>query len=212
MKAVIVSSGSISNYDYPKKYLVGTDILIGVDGGAKHLRKMNVMPDILIGDFDSAAGEDLEYFMNAGVMAIQYPPEKDMTDTELAIDYAIDKGCTSIVLLGCLGTRIDHSLANVFLLKKMLYNNVNGLIANEQNEVMLIKDKIILKSEENSYITLLALSDKVEGVSTKGLLYPLDNADLELGSSWGVSNEFIEDIAEISIKKGLLLVIKSIEM
>ncbi|KNY28129.1 thiamine diphosphokinase [Pseudobacteroides cellulosolvens] len=211
MKAVIVCSGSVEDYDYHKKFFAGCSMVVSVDGGARHLRKLGIFPDIMIGDFDSVSKEDYQYFKDAGVIDIRYPSQKDMTDTELALEYVVDKGVDSIVLLGCLGTRFDHSLSNIFLLKKMSDKNINCIIANERNEIQLIKDHIILKNENNMKLTILSLTDSVEGVTSKGLLYPLDNDHIKLGSSRGVSNEFTGEIAEISVNKGLLLVIKSID-
>lgn len=211
MKAVIVCSGSIDDYDYHKRYFIGSRLVIGVDGGARHLRKLGILPDMMMGDFDSILKEDYYYFKDAGVSFLKYPSQKDMTDSELALEYALEKGSRSVVLLGCLGTRFDHSLSNIFLLKKMADKNIKCIIANERNEIQLVKDHIILNNENNMKLTILSLSESVEGITSKGLLYPLENESLKLGSSRGVSNEFVEDIAEISIDKGLLLVIKSID-
>lgn len=211
MKAVIVCSGSMDDYDYHKKFFKDSRIVIGVDGGAMHLRRLGIFPDILIGDFDSISKDDYDYFKDAGIGDIRYPSQKDMTDTELALEYAAEKGADSIVLLGCLGTRFDHSLSNIFMLKKMADKNISCIIANEHNEIQLVKDNIVLTNESNMKLTILSLTESVEGITSKGLLYPLNNDQIKLGSSRGVSNEFIEDIAEISINKGLLLVIKSID-
>jgi len=211
MKAVIVCSGSIEDYDYHRSFFDGSPMVICVDGGARHLRKLGIFPHVMIGDFDSVSKDDYEYFKDLGVVDIRYPSQKDMTDTELALEYAADKGVNSIILLGCLSTRFDHSLSNIFLLKKMSEKNIDCIIANEYNEIQLVKHHIVLKNETNVKLTVLPLTDSVEGITTKGLLYPLDNDTIKLGSSRGVSNEFASEIAEIYIKKGLLLVIKSID-
>jgi thiamine pyrophosphokinase len=211
MKAVIVCSGSIEDYDYHRKFFDGNPMVICVDGGARHLIKLGILPHVMIGDFDSISKEDYEYFRDAGVVDIKYPSQKDMTDTELALEYAADKGVSSIVLLGCLSTRFDHSLSNIFLLKKMADKNIDCVIANEYNEIQLVKDHIVLKKERNMKLAVLPLTESVEGITNKGLLYPLDNDTIKLGSSRGVSNEFTDEFAEISIKKGLLLVIKSLD-
>ncbi len=113
-----------------------------------------------------------------------------------------------MVIIGAVGSRIDHSLSNIHMLKKLLDNGVKGIILNENNEVSLIRDHILLQREENVKISLLPLTQKVCGVTTKGLLYPLKDATLELGKSIGISNEFSCSVAEITTSSGLLLVIK----
>ncbi|NLL04244.1 MAG: thiamine diphosphokinase [Clostridiaceae bacterium] len=209
MTALIVCSGSIEDYSYHMKYFEGAQFIICVDGGAKHIRKFGLVPDILIGDLDSISKEDLDYFKDLKVKIIKYPSQKAMTDTEIAVNYVVDNGYKEVVIIGGIGTRIDHSLANIFLLKQMLDKGIKGTLANEKNEITLIKDGIKIKKEKGAKLTLLPLTKVVEGITTKGLYYPLDCEDIELGSSRGVSNEFEDEFAEISIKSGILIVIKS---
>lgn len=207
--AVIVCNGTISDYTYYNKYFDASKFIISVDGGASHLRKFGIKPDVLLGDFDSINKADFDYFKELSVEIVKFPAQKDMTDTELAVELAIEKGYKTLVFIGALGTRYDHSLSNIFMLRQLLNKGIEGIVVNETNEITLIHDKIRIYKEEGIKVTLLPLSETVEGVTTKGLYYPLSNAVLEMGSTWGVSNEFASDIAEISISKGLLLIIKS---
>lgn len=209
LTAVIVSNGDMADYSYYRSCFDRAGLIICADGGAYHLRRCGIKPDVLLGDLDSISREDLAWFEKEGVCIERFPAEKDMTDTELAVEYAAAKGYTELILAGSLGTRMDHSLANVFMLKRMLDKGIRGRIVNERNEIVLIRDRIRLEREEGMKVTLLPLTEKVEGVTTSGLYYPLDNATLELGSSWGVSNEFSSDTAEITIHSGLLLVMKA---
>lgn len=209
MTGVIVCGGEIKNYKYMKKYFKGSQIVISADSGARHCKSFQVMPDLLVGDFDSVLGADYADLAAAGVEIVRFPVEKDMTDSELAIEIALEKGCSKIILLGALGTRLDHSVSNLFLLKKLLDLDVDGIIADEHNEVKLINSSIVLTREEGTFITLLPLAGSAKGVTTKGLYYPLENATLEVGSSWGVSNRFSEDIAQVTVEEGYLLVIKA---
>lgn len=209
MTAVIVCNGSIKDYSYISGYFKDAGFIVGVDGGAGHLRKLGIIPDALLGDFDSIKKEDLEFYRGMGVEILEFPVDKDKTDTELAVELAENKGFKNIIFVGGLGTRFDHSLSNIFILKKMLDKGICGKIADEQNEITLVRDGISLTREADAKITLLSLSEKAEGVTTKGLLYPLSDATLELGSSWGVSNEFTAEVAEITVRSGLLIVIKS---
>lgn len=184
-------------------------MIICADGGGAHARRLGLVPDILIGDLDSILAADLDFFKIAGVEIIKFKREKDMSDSELAVNTALDRGCRKIALLGALGTRIDHSLANILLLKKLLDKGITGIVANEHNEITIIKDRIILNRDINARVSLLALSETVEVVSVTGLYYPLCNDTLKVGSSFGISNEFTADTAEITVKDGILLVIKA---
>ncbi len=210
MKSVIVcGGGSVSDYASLHRYFEGAGLVICADSGARHLRNLNIEPDVLIGDFDSISSKDYDAYINAGVETVQYPAEKDMTDAQLALELAVEKGCREIVLLGALGTRLDHSMANVFLLKRLLDAGIKGMIADERNEAVLIDKSICIKREQGMKVSLIPVTGAARGVTTQGLYYPLTDATLELGSTWGVSNEFSEETACVTLKEGLLLVIKS---
>ena len=209
MTGVIVCGGQIENFKYMKKYFKDAELIISADSGARHCRGFNVIPDLLVGDFDSVYESDYAGMAAGGVEIIRFPVEKDMTDSELAIETALDRGCSRVILLGALGTRLDHSASNLFLLKKLLDRGVAGIIADEHNEAVIINHSIVLEREEGVFITLLPLAGSAKGVTTSGLYYPLDNATLEVGSSWGVSNRFSEDTAKVTLEEGYLLVIKA---
>lgn len=209
MTAVIVCGGEIVDYVYMRKYFKEAELIISADSGARHCKSLLVTPDLMVGDFDSVTAEDYAGLAAAGVEIVRFPVEKDMTDSELAIEFALERGCTGIILLGVLGTRLDHSISNLFLLKKLLDKGVDGMIADEHNEIRLINRSIVLMREEDVFITLLPLAGDAKGVTTSGLYYPLENATLETGSSRGVSNRFSEDVARVTVEKGYLLVIKA---
>ena len=209
MNCVIFSGGKIDDYEYLKKYLDKADFIISADSGAYHCRMLGIKPDVMVGDFDSIDGCAFNALKDTGTEVIRYPAEKDMTDSELAVEIAVSKGCSRVILLGATGSRLDHSVSNIFLLKKLLDSNIEGIIANEKNEVRLIRDNITLKREDGVFVTLLPISGDAAGVTTRGLYYPLENAVLAVGSSRGVSNQFSEDEAYVEVKNGLLLVIIS---
>ncbi len=206
MKAVLVCNGSISDYNSLKKYIAPTDYVISVDGGAGHLRKMRIMPNILIGDFDSANSEDLKFFVDKGIETYQFPIEKDMTDSELAIEKALETGADELLLVGAVGSRVDHSLANILLLKKLLDIGVKASIVDENNQIYMFKNSFSLQKKDGYKLSLIPISEKVTGVTTTGLKYKLNDATMFLGTSWGVSNEFVEDTVTVTINEGILLV------
>ncbi len=206
MKAVIVCNGSIKDYDDIRKFFDKADFIISVDGGARHLRKLGIKPDVLLGDFDSADKEDIVYFQNQGINAETFPVEKDMTDSELAMERALEKGADEVIFIGAVGTRFDHSMANILLLKKLLDRKVSAYIADEHNRIYMFDSTFSLQRQEGYKLSLIPVSNRVTGVTTIGLKYPLSNATMHLGTSWGVSNEFNEDTATVIIDEGILLV------
>ncbi|NLD50012.1 MAG: thiamine diphosphokinase [Clostridiaceae bacterium] len=209
MTAIVVCNGSICDYSYYKKYFEDAKFVVCADGGASHLKKFGIKPDILLGDFDSINQEDLDYYKALNVEVLKYGFDKDFTDTEIAVDIVIERGFDNIVIIGGTGTRLDHSLANIFLLKKIMDKGIKGRIVNEQNEIFIASGNIRLEREEGFKITLLPLTQKVTGITTKGLLYPLKDDCLVMGEGRGVSNEFADSYAEVSTKSGILMVIKS---
>ena len=209
MTGVIICGGSIRDYDYIGRYLEGADLVIAVDSGAAHIEGLKAVPDLLTGDFDSISQADYDSLTASGIETLRFPVEKDKTDSELAAELALERGCSTVVLLGALGTRLDHSLSNIYLLKKLLERGARGIVADEHNEVYLTDSSITLGMEAGTKLSLLPLSGRVKGVTTHGLHYPLKDATLEIGSSWGVSNEFVNETATVTITDGLLLVIKS---
>lgn len=209
MTGLIFCGAPIKDYEYINEYLAEAQLVISADSGARHCRRMNITPDFLIGDFDSINDADYLALVEAGVQIIQYPAKKDMTDSEIAVQVAMEKGCDKIIMLGAIGSRLDHTAANLCLLKKLADLNVEGIIADEKNEARVIKSHIELKRRKDTFVTLLPLAGDAVGVTTGGLQYPLTDAVLEVGSSWGVSNQFVEDIAHVKVKEGYLLVIMS---
>jgi len=209
MTAIIVCSGSIEDYAHIKKYFEKADLIICADGGSRHLRKLRVLPHVLVGDLDSITEKEYDLLSDAGVEVVKFPVEKDATDTQLAVKLAMERGCEKVILLGATGARLDHTMANVFLLKMLLEAGKKGIIADEHNEIEMINKSISLPREKDVKVTLLPVCGNVSGVTTKGLYYPLDNATLEFGTTWGVSNEFSEDTATVTIESGFLLVIRS---
>ena len=209
MTGLVMCSGSVKNYEYIRKYIKRADIIICADGGAEHLGKLGITPDILVGDFDSITEARLDAMIKAGAEVVRFPAEKDTTDTELAIGLAADRGCDEVILLGATGTRLDHTLANIFLLRQLLDAGKSGFIADENNEIRLTGSKITLTRERDSRISLVPVGGRVTGVTTEGMYYPLKNATLEFGTTWGVSNEFLSDTASVTVTEGLLLVMES---
>ncbi|OON96546.1 MAG: thiamine diphosphokinase [Epulopiscium sp. Nele67-Bin005] len=209
MKVAILTNGSYGNYEFCND-ICTNDYIICADNGIKHAKLLGITPNILIGDFDSANQEDFNYFVHQkNIEVVKLPSEKDETDTELALQYAIEHGATNITIYGGLGHRFDHSLANVHLLYQALTAKVECCLKNEFNTIYLINKEICISGKIGQLISLLPFTENVLGVYTKGLAYSLENGQFTLGKPYGISNYMTENLAQIKIDSGLLLVMKT---
>lgn len=208
MKTVIISSGEIYDYSFCIDIVRSADRVICADGGTRHAINMQLIPDVIIGDMDSSASQYIEYFGKKGVEVIQYLPEKDKTDTHICIEFALAFS-TEIILLGATGSRIDHMIANISLLKLGIERNIPISMIDNKNNIRLIKDSIRLTGRKGDIFSLIPFTEKVEGICTKGAHYELLDAVMELGDPYGVSNYFEGEAVDISITKGYMLVIRS---
>ena len=184
--------------------------IIAVDKGLEILDKINVLPNYLIGDFDSVNTNLMQSYNKNKTNIIKLNPEKDFSDTHMALKLAIKLKSKQIYILGALGKRIDHAIANIHILKEAIDNDIECKIIDENNTIQLMKkESIIVKKEKYKYISLIPLTTEVNGITLKGFKYPLNNATLKIGHSIGISNEIIEKDAYISINEGILIVIES---
>ena len=209
MRAIIITGGTISDYNYYKNFFNDDDVIICADGGVKHLINLDLTASYFLGDFDSCDFDKIKCDIHLkDAQILRYNCEKNETDTEIALDLAIEKNFKKIVVLGGIGTRIDHTFANIMLMKKALKNNVDLLMLNEKNEIRLIDKSISLDPVKNSYLSVIAL-EKTTNLSLQNVKYTLDNFTLSSDTSLGISNEFTDEKAVIYFDKGLLLVIIS---
>lgn len=212
VKTLIVSGGNVEKNCFIENYKTNKfDYIIASDRGIEVLDMYGIIPNYIIGDFDSANKRILDkYINNKDIVIKKLNPEKDYTDTHMALKLAIELKSTDIIILGAIGTRIDHSIANIHILKEALDNNIKCKIIDINNSIQLINKKTILEKSENyKYISLIPLTSKVDGITLKGFKYPLSNSTLRVGHSIGVSNEQIDEIAQIELKNGVLILIMS---
>lgn len=183
-----------------------TDLIIGADRGYLTLVKNHIKPDIVIGDFDSY--NDKVVCENI----ITYPVKKDLTDCALAIEHAISKGYKKFIIYGGIGGELDHTLANISLIANYTEKGLDiAFIDNENIVFALCNGKISFSELAKGRISVFSFKNRAEGVCEKGLLYELDNASLENIVPLGVSNEFIGEKSEISVKNGILMIYTSKE-
>ena len=207
MKAAVLCSGSIDDYSYTKKYIEDVTLIVCCDGGIRHCEGLGIKPDLIVGDFDSLDPKQLEEYISMGAEVVRVPAEKDFTDGELGLMKAMEAGADEIVILGGIGSRIDHTLTNCHILVKALRHGVRAVLSNEHNEICLTDGNLCLSPGKGSTVSLIPLTTEVLGVKTKGLYYPLNGQMMHRGESLGVSNVCLEDDIEISLDDGILVVI-----
>lgn len=211
MRAVIITNGFIGSGSFVKNSInLKQDFIICADGGSEYAIKVGIIPNVIIGDLDSIKDETAAIFEKKDVPFIKRPHDQDKTDTELAIDYALEKGYKEILLLGGFGgRRIDHTLANVILVTSLAQKGIKIKALDEYNELHVCLDRVEVVGKPGDYLSLIPITFEVSGVSTTGLAYKLHNGTLSFGSTLSISNYFTEDKSEIKIENGILLVIRS---
>ena len=211
MKTLIVSGGEL-NKDFLQAFISNNemDYIIAVDKGLEILDSINILPNCILGDFDSIKNGILEKYNRQDIKIIKLNPEKDFSDTHMALKEAIERKSAEIYILGALGKRMDHAIANIHILREALENNIECKIIDTNNIIKLITigTEFVHKSKYK-YISLFPLTTSVKGISLKGFKYPLTNDMLTIGHSIGVSNELLENIGTISISDGILIMVQS---
>jgi thiamine pyrophosphokinase len=139
---------------------------------------------------------------------VRHPAAKDATDLELALDAALALGPTRVHVLGGHGGRLDHLLANALLLAAPAYAAVAVTAQMGAARITVVRDEALLRGPLGDVVSLLALNGPATGVTTRGLLYPLDRDDLHPGSTRGVSNELVDDDATVTVDGGVLVVVQ----
>lgn len=195
MKAIIVCNG---DFDLDLFNSLDSDIIICADGGANHLLKNNIKPNHVIGDLDSINAAAKKKFKDILIL----DKNTNTTDSEKAVLFAKEKGCTEIIMLAATGCRIDHNLTNINLLAK--YSNLNMTLVDSANKISFVKSKTELKCNVGDIISLIPLG-KVKGLELSGLKYTPKNNILD---SVGVHNVAVSNKIKISYTKGNLLIDK----
>ena len=225
MKCIIIAGGLFNREQEEgrklDRFLKKADLIIAADSGANHLKAMGIIPHYIIGDLDSIHPGTREFFEGEKVEFIKYPSRKEKTDTDLCVSFSLEKGATDITLAGSTGQRLDHTLSNIFLLRKLADMNVSARIIDGHNEIYLLTSSgenssgdfhgaaLELEGSPGEFLSLIPISETVEGITLEGMEYPLENKTIEFGSSLGVSNRFSGRKAEIFLGKGCLLITKS---
>lgn len=191
------------------------DYVICADGGYPYARREGIIPDVIIGDFDSADFDFIESDLKRSGLGgscgiVRIAVEKDDTDTLFCLKYGMDQGFDEFFILGGLGGRLDHTMANLQTMSHAVDHGKTIWILDGKNRATLRKPgRLTVKRLEGHKLSLFSFSEYCEGVSIKGVKYPLENYRLDHSFPLGVSNEFAGEAAEINHTAGKLLIILS---
>ncbi len=182
--------------------------VIAADSGLTVALALGLTVDLVVGDLDSVEPRALARARAAGVEIEQHPAAKDHTDLALAMDAALARGATRIVVVGGHGGRLDHGLANALLLAAPAYAGVDVVAHMGDATIHVVRSSAMLVGTPGELVSLLPIHGAAHGVTTHGLLYPLANEDLPIGSTRGVSNEFAQPEARVEVTDGVVLAVK----
>ncbi len=209
-QACIITGGTLSE-PFVSEYVAQhpDNLMIVVDGALEVTHRLCIKPDYIVGDFDTVDNGLLSFYDKN--IILRHPPEKDQTDTELAIETAGKAGCDRIVFLGATGSRLDHSLGNIFLLQDLLKRGIDAEILNENNRLYLKNKSFTLyrKETKGEYFSLLPLTETVENVTLTGFKYPVEHLTFYREKTLGISNEITEEEATVELGKGIFIVVES---
>lgn len=224
MRTVVVANGEW-NSEWGKQELASFDLLVAADGGADCILESGYLPHALIGDLDSVQPENLAKCRVEGTHIEKFPREKDETDLELALEYAVSRikeheneaalhepsrnkqeQLTDVWLLGATGGRVDHLLGNLAIMLGFLKRGFRIRAKDPYHELWLIRGQEKLKGEKGQELSLISFSE-VAVVSTEGLYYPLNKDTLRQDSPRGISNVFLGEDASIDVSEGVVLAV-----
>jgi thiamine pyrophosphokinase len=207
-KALIIANGDLKKgpvlrslrkeHEFNDNYMI-----ICADGGYYNCLKLGLYPDLIIGDMDSIGKKEKD------IRYISFGTDKDESDTHLALDFALKKNMEKIIIIGATGDRLDHSLANIFLLASPSIKNNDVLILTNRCEISVIRKTSFIRGKVGQTVSLFSLAPSTYVIRTEGFKYPLANEELLFSPARGLSNIFTSENAVIDIKKGCIAIFKN---
>lgn len=211
MKTLIVLGGDAPGAEFLKEQVSQADVIVAADGGAQALAHIGVRPDVLLGDMDSLGEGLAQELEQAGVPVLRCAPEKDFTDGQMAVDWALDKGATDITLLGALGGRLDHLLGNVALLLRAARGGAHCEMRDERTRAWAATGLTDIQGDVGDTVSLLPLAGDASARYLSGLQYGTQEplalpADMPIG----VSNVLTAQRARVDITRWALIVVTKV--
>ena len=214
MKRCLIVTGGTIDIAFAKDFLSqrSYDYVIAADAGLEVLRPLHISPNAVVGDLDTVDKKVLEEYQNQpGIEFEIHKPEKDETDTELALLTAARQGCEAVDILGALGGRMDHAIGNIQLMYQFFCQGMEVNIDDARNRLYLLGGHKVFHREEvyGKYISFLPMTETVEGLTLRGFKYPLQRRTIGLGTSLCISNELNREEGILELEKGVLLCVEA---
>lgn len=214
MKRCLIVTGGTIDIAFAKDFLSqrSYDYVIAADAGLEVLRPLHISPNAVVGDLDTVDKKVLEEYQNQPDIEFEiHKPEKDETDTELALLTAARQGCEAVDILGALGGRMDHAIGNIQLMYQFFCQGMEVNIYDARNRRYLLGGHKVFHREEvyGKYISFLPMTETVEGLTLRGFKYPLQRRTIGLGTSLCISNELKREEGILELEKGVLLCVEA---
>lgn len=206
-RAIVFVNGLLPDLEAARRLVWPGDALLAADGGTRHALALGLQPSIVLGDLDSLAGEEIRQLEAAGTRLLRQPRDKDETDLEIALRYALEAGFRQILVLGALGGRLDQTLANLSLLTAPALAGVDVRLDDGVEQAFFVRDRGRVRGRAGDLVSLLPWGGEAASVVTDGLRWPLRDESLHPHETRGISNEMLGRSASVSIASGLLLVV-----
>ncbi len=206
-RIVIFANGELPDAAKARALVRPNDVIVCADGGSRHARALGVKPDLIIGDLDSILRVDWAAAKAAGITVQQHPHDKNETDLELAVQYAIEQKPTEVLIIGALGKRLDQTLGNIALISDARLAQLDVRLDDGVEEVFFCRAQSRIEGGVGDIVSLLPWGGAVEGVVTEGLGWALRSETLYPDKTRGISNELIAPRATVTITSGLLLIV-----
>lgn len=203
-RAIVIGAAPCPDWRFLDAYRDRPVLTICADGGRVNAQRAGLKPDWYVGDSDSGGSPE-------GLPSVTLPPEKDVTDLEMAVELAFRQGCTDLILCGCTGGRLDHFLGGVHLLEQMDRRGGTGCLADPENEIRFVRPGVhrLARDDRFRYVSLLPLDEALRGVTLEGAKYPLRDAEVLRWTTLGISNECAAEVFTLTLREGRGLLIRS---
>ena len=204
-RAVIFANGNLPNLEATRSLLRPEDTLLAADGGTRHLLALGLVPSVIVGDLDSVSEDEIRRLKESGTRFFKHPRDKNETDLELALRYAIGAGHRQLLVAGAFGGRLDQTLANLSLLADPALADLEVRLDDGVEEAIFVRSHCRVEGRSGEAVSLIPWGVPCEGVTTQGLRWPLHGERLSPDRTRGISNELLADSATVEIVAGLLL-------
>lgn len=210
MRVILFANGTLKHEERVKEIIRPGDVILAADGGARHCLRLNLVPEQVIGDFDSLSEAEIDQLQAAGATISRHPRRKDETDLELALCQAMERHPEAILIFGALGARWDMSFSNLLLLAEPKFSAPTIQLLHGHQTISLLRSgqTLTLEGQPGDTVSLIPLRGDANGITTQGLEYTLSDGTLRFGASRGVSNVMQAERANVQLDQGLLVVVQ----